>query len=98
MQESNDTPTPPKYNAPGGASRGGGGGGGGYYEQVRGLVECTIPLDAGSDFCAFRCFNSCPKNRYRYGVVVPYFRGEVTNVNNRGISGPALLGKLSKQL
>ncbi|CAM9450108.1 unnamed protein product [Ectocarpus sp. 12 AP-2014] len=36
MQESNDTPTPPKYNAPGGASRGGGGGGGGYYEQQEG--------------------------------------------------------------
>lgn len=41
MQESNDTPTPPKYNAPGGVTRAGsggargGGGGGGYYEQVR---------------------------------------------------------------
>lgn len=36
MQETSDTPTPPKYNAPGGAARGGGASSG-YYEEVR---EC----------------------------------------------------------
>lgn len=38
MQESNDTPTPPKYNAPGGAAKAGGGASGGYYGQV---IEST---------------------------------------------------------
>eukprot|EP00903_Cladosiphon_okamuranus_P005964 g5888.t1 len=33
MQESNDTPTPPKYIAPGGAAKAGGGAAGGYYGQ-----------------------------------------------------------------
>ena len=39
MQETAGTPTPPKYNAPGGGAPrgggGGGGGGGGYYDEVR---------------------------------------------------------------